>query len=68
MHDTDQVHCLPSAPNDDVKTLVAGNNAFAYDLYQALRDGKDSLSIPPSVSPRRWPWSTPEPADRRLSR
>jgi serpin B len=35
------------APRDDLRALAAGNNAFAFDLYQALRDGEENLLYSP---------------------
>jgi len=41
----------PDAPSGDLRELAAGNNAFACDLYQALRDGEENLlSSPYSLS------------------
>jgi len=34
-------------PVADLKELAAGNNAFAFDLYQAISDGEDNLLYSP---------------------
>ncbi len=34
-------------PHADLKALTEGNNAFAFDLYQALRDAEDNLVFSP---------------------
>ena len=39
----------PAAPSDgDVAKLVEGQNAFALDLYEALRAGKGNLAFSPA--------------------
>jgi serpin B len=38
---------IPVVAQGDIKTLVAGNNAFAFDLYQALGKGEDNLLYSP---------------------
>jgi serpin B len=38
---------LPQADWADVQQLVAGNNAFAFDLYETLRGGEGSLFFSP---------------------
>jgi len=41
----------PNVPSDDSRTLVDGNNAFALDIYQALRSQEGNLILSPfSVS------------------
>ncbi len=41
----------PDVPDDDLQSLVAGNNAFAFDLYHALQAETDNLFFSPySVS------------------
>ena len=41
----------PDVPGDDLQSLVAGNNAFAFDLYHALQAEADNLFFSPySVS------------------
>jgi serpin B len=41
----------PEAPRDDLRALAAGNNAFAFDLYQAMPDeGENFLYSPYSLS------------------
>lgn len=37
----------PDVPADDLATLVNGNNAFAFDLYQSLRAGDGNLILSP---------------------
>ena len=37
----------PDASDSDLATLVAGNNAFAFDLYQALADEEGNLFYSP---------------------
>jgi serpin B len=37
----------PAVPQDDVSTLVQGNNAFALDLYQSLRSQDGNLAFSP---------------------
>ena len=37
----------PSVPESDVQTLVAGNNAFALDLYRSLRAEDGNLILSP---------------------
>jgi serpin B len=37
----------PDVPADDLRTLADGNNAFAFDLYSAIRDGEDNLLYSP---------------------
>ena len=37
----------PDAAEADLAELVAGNSAFAFDLYQALREGNDNLFYSP---------------------
>jgi serpin B len=37
----------PDVPTDDLRTLAGGNHAFAFDLYQAMRDGEDNLLYSP---------------------
>jgi serine protease inhibitor len=44
------VNTLPTgteAPDSDVEALVKGNNAFAFDLYQRLRDRPGNLILSP---------------------
>ena len=42
---------LPNVPDTDLQSLVAGNNAFAFDLYHALQAEADNLFFSPySVS------------------
>lgn len=43
----DQPVSVPGVTPDDVKALVAGNNAFAFDLYQSLRDEDGNLLYSP---------------------
>ena len=31
----------PDVPEADLAEVASGNNAFAFDLYQALREGED---------------------------
>lgn len=37
----------PDVPQTDVKELATGNNAFAFDLYQAIRGEEDDLLYSP---------------------
>ena len=37
----------PDVARDDLRELVAGNNAFAFDLYQKTRGGEDNLFYSP---------------------
>lgn len=37
----------PGAARSDLRELAAGNNAFAFDLYQAISDGEDNLLFSP---------------------
>jgi len=37
----------PDAPSEDLRELAAGNNAFAFELYQELCDGEDNLFYSP---------------------
>ncbi len=37
----------PDVARDDLRELAAGNNAFAFDLYQELCDGEDNLFYSP---------------------
>lgn len=37
----------PSLSESDLQTLVSGNNAFALDVYQALRSGDENLILSP---------------------
>ncbi|MCC6187734.1 MAG: serpin family protein, partial [Anaerolineales bacterium] len=37
----------PDAPPADRDAVAAGNNAFAFDLYQVLRAGQDNLVFSP---------------------
>jgi serpin B len=37
----------PNVPRADLSELVAGNNAFAFDLYQELRSGETNLIFSP---------------------
>ncbi len=37
----------PDVPLGDLGELAAGNNAFAFDLYQAIRDGEENLFYSP---------------------
>lgn len=37
----------PNAPAADQEVMAAGNNAFAFDLYQALRGSQDNLVFSP---------------------
>lgn len=43
----DQPVSVPGVTPDDVKALVTGNNAFAFDLYQSLRDEDGNLLYSP---------------------
>jgi serpin B len=44
---TVQRNMSPEIPMADVHELAAGNNAFAFDLYQALSDGEENLFFSP---------------------
>jgi serpin B len=45
---SDQARVMqPDVPVDEVDMLVEGNNAFALDLYQTLRDSDDNLFYSP---------------------
>jgi len=37
----------PDVPKSDRRTLSAGNNTFAFDLYQAIGDGEDNFLYSP---------------------
>ena len=37
----------PDLPKSDRRTLADGNNTFAFDLFQAIRDGEDNLLYSP---------------------
>jgi hypothetical protein len=56
---SDKERVAAAAPQAETDQLVAGNSAFAFDLYQALRDGEGNLFFSPySVSlalARPWP-------------
>jgi serpin B len=39
----------PSIPDADLSTLVAGNNAFAFDLYRSLRTGEENEVFSPYI-------------------
>jgi serpin B len=43
----DRARVAPDASAAEVRALVAGNNAFAFDLYQAIRDGEQNLLYSP---------------------
>lgn len=43
----DRARVAPDASAADIRALVAGNNAFAFDLYQAIRDGEQDLLYSP---------------------
>jgi serpin B len=48
---SDKERVAAAAPQAETDQLVAGNSAFAFDLYQALRDGEGNLFFSPySVS------------------
>ncbi len=44
---SDQPRLTPDASADEITALVAGNNAFAFGLYQAIRAGEDNLLYSP---------------------
>lgn len=44
---SDQPRLAPDASASDLTALVAGNNAFAFELYQTVRDGEDNLLYSP---------------------
>jgi len=37
----------PVSPSEDMKELVGGNNAFAFDYYQSVRDQGGNLFFSP---------------------
>ncbi len=46
-HSSKERDLLPSIADSELKTLSAGNSAFAIDLYQAVRDGGGNLLFSP---------------------
>lgn len=44
---SDQPRLTSDASNDEISALVAGNNAFAFDLYQKIRAGEENLLYSP---------------------
>ena len=42
-----QPRLTPDASEGEIKALVAGNNAFAFDLHQAIRTGEENLLYSP---------------------
>jgi serpin B len=44
---SDQPRLTPDASNQEIEALVSGNNAFAFDLYQAIRGGEENLLFSP---------------------
>jgi serpin B len=43
----DRARAASDASAAEIQDLVAGNNAFAFDLYQAIRDGEENLLFSP---------------------
>ena len=43
----DRARAVSDASAAEIQALVAGNNAFAFDLYQAIRDGEENLLYSP---------------------
>jgi serpin B len=44
---SEQPRLTPDASDGEIKALVAGNNTFAFDLYQAIRKGEENLLYSP---------------------
>ncbi len=44
----------PAVPDADLEAAVAGNTAFALDLYQQIRTEPGNIFTLLSASPRRW--------------
>jgi len=44
---SDQPRLAPDAAPAELTALVAGNNAFAFELYQGIRDGEENLLYSP---------------------
>lgn len=44
---SDQPRLMPDAPAAELTALVAGNNTFAFELYQAIRAGEENLLYSP---------------------
>lgn len=44
---SDKPRLAPASSQDDLEALVDGNNAFAFDLYQAVKEEEDNLFFSP---------------------